>query len=173
MKKQKALFLDRDGIINIDNGYVYKIEDFIFIEGIFELVESFYEKNFKIFIVTNQSGIGRKFYTINDLEKLNIWLIKAFKKRDIIIEGIEYCPHLPTDNCTCRKPKVGMIDTILKKYPIDLENSFLIGDKQSDIDLALNSNIGFSIAIGNKEIKRSNFSFDSILEAKAYIKKFK
>jgi len=162
----KALFLDRDGIINIDHGYVYKIEAFEFTEGIFELLHLFAEQGYLIFIVTNQSGIGRGYYTQEDFNTLTAWMLDQFRQHDIKIEEVQYCPHAPEDNCTCRKPNTGMIDNILKQYTLDLERSWLIGDKQSDIDLAHHAGVGSSIAVGERLINNATFSFSTILECK-------
>ena len=166
---QKALFLDRDGIVNLDHGYVSKIEDFQFTEGIFDLLHLFIKYNYKIFIVTNQSGIGRGYYTQNDFEVLTTWMLSEFKKQNIKITSVHHCPHAPEEKCLCRKPQTGMIDEILALHAIDLTHSWLIGDKQSDIDLAINSHIGSTIAIGKRIIKNSTYSFDSILECKEYL----
>jgi D-glycero-D-manno-heptose 1,7-bisphosphate phosphatase len=87
---QKALFLDRDGIINIDHGYVSKIENFTFSEGIFELLELFIKKGYLLFIVTNQSGIGRGYYTLDDFTILNQWMLKTLKSKNIEIQSVHY-----------------------------------------------------------------------------------
>jgi len=169
MKKQKALFLDRDGVINIDHGYVSKIDNFVFTEGIFELLQLFIHKGYMLFIITNQSGIGRGYYSLEDFQVLTQYMLDIFKEKNIHIQEVQYCPHAPEENCDCRKPKTGMIDNILKKHPIDLENSWLIGDKQSDIDLALNSHISHSIAISNTPLHHASYSFDSIQSCKDFI----
>ena len=169
--KKKALFIDRDGIINIDHGYVYKIEDFEFTEDIFELVKLFSKDGYMIFIITNQSGIARGYYSENDFSTLTEWMIKKFKNNNITIEEVYHCPHSPEENCHCRKPQTGMIEQALEQYPIDLKHSWMIGDKQSDIDLALNAGIGFSIAIGNENIEQSTYSFHSIIACKSYLEK--
>jgi D-glycero-D-manno-heptose 1,7-bisphosphate phosphatase len=165
----KALFLDRDGIINTDHGYVYKIEDFEFTEGIFELLNLFIQEGYKLFIVTNQSGIGRGYYTQEDFFNLTAWMVSEFEKRDIVITSVHHCPHAPEVDCNCRKPKTGMIDEILSQNEIDLENSWMIGDKQSDIDLAKNSKIKQTIAIGERKIKNATYSFKTILECKLFL----
>lgn len=167
--KVKALFLDRDGIINVDHGYVYKIEAFEFTEGIFELLHLFTEKGYLIFIVTNQSGIGRGYYTQEDFDTLTTWMRDQFRQHDIKIQEVQYCPHSPEQNCTCRKPNTGMIDNILQQYTLDLESSWLIGDKQSDIDLAKHAGIGSSIAIGKRLIYNATFNFSTISECKHYL----
>jgi len=164
----KALFLDRDGVINEDFGYVYKIEDFVFTDGIFELLKIFIDKGFHLFIVTNQSGIGRGYYSIDDFFKLTNYMLGRLKEENIYVEDVLFCPHSPDENCSCRKPKTGMIDKVLDKYKIDLSKSWLIGDKQSDIDLAINSKISNSIAIGFKEIKNSCYNFNNIKECKEF-----
>ncbi|RLA64196.1 MAG: D,D-heptose 1,7-bisphosphate phosphatase [Epsilonproteobacteria bacterium] len=170
MKKlKKSLFLDRDGVVNIDTGYVSKTEDFKFTEGIFDLLHLFTKHNYQIFIVTNQSGIGRGYYTQDDFDLLTHWMLGEFQKQNINISSVHYCPHAPEDKCLCRKPQTGMIDEILTLHSIDLEHSWLIGDKQSDINLAINSHIGSSIAIGKRIIKNSTYCFDSILECKEYL----
>ena len=166
---KKALFLDRDGIINVDHGYVYQIDKFEFTKDIFDLLHLFADAGYLLFIVTNQSGIGRKYYTQEDFQTLTKWMIETLHQHGIEIQEVQYCPHTPQDKCPCRKPATGMIDNILKNYAIDLENSWLIGDKQSDIDLALNANIPNTIAIGEREIINSRYSFESILQCKEYL----
>lgn len=158
----KALFLDRDGIINLDHGYVYKIEDFEFMKGIFELVSYFVKHGFLIFIVTNQSGIGRGYYTVQDFNTLTSWMLSKFKAHHISIQEVYYCPHTPEAHCDCRKPNTGMIEACLNRYNIDLNQSWLIGDKQSDIQLARNANIGNSIAISKTELTGATYTFPNI-----------
>ncbi len=167
--KSKALFLDRDGVINIDYGYVYKIENFEFMEGIFDLLKLFIKYDYKLFIVTNQSGIGRGYYSDDDFLLLTRWMLNEFQKRDIHIESVEYCNHAPEKKCNCRKPKTGMMENILSKYNIELENSWLIGDKQSDIDLAQNMYVQHSVAIGERQIINASLSFSTILDFKCYL----
>ena len=169
--KKKALFLDRDGIINIDHGYVCRVEDFEFVDGIFDFIKLFLDNGFLLFIVTNQSGIGRGYYGKKNFLDLTEWMLKEFKKEKIFIEDIFYCPHSPEEKCKCRKPQIGMLKQALEKYTIDLNSSFMIGDKQSDIEFAINSEIKNSIYVGdNPHIKNYTYSFKSIIEAKNYLK---
>ena len=139
----KAAFLDRDGVINIDYEYVGKKEDFKFKEGIFELLKFLQNKGYKLFIVTNQSGISRGYYNENDFHKLMKWMINELKKENIKIKDYEFCPHHPeiTGECECRKPNPGMILNLAKKYDIDLKNSIMIGDNLSDIKAGENAGI--------------------------------
>lgn len=150
----KAIFLDRDGVVNIEKDYLYKIEDFEFIDGLFDSLKYLEELGYKLFIITNQSGIARKYYTVEDFNNLTSWMIAEFKKNGIDILQVEFCPHGPNEDCSCRKPKTGMIDNILNNFPLDLEKSWLIGDKSSDIKCAKNANIKNTIQV------RSGHQFD-------------
>ena len=165
-----ALFLDRDGVINIDHGYVYKKEDFEFSKGIFDLVKLFTSKGYLIFVVTNQSGIGRGYYSEKDFLILNQWMLNKFKQKGIHIEQVLYCPHKPNTNCKCRKPNTALIEEILENHNIDLSKSYLIGDKQSDIDLTVNAGIKYSIYIGNEKINNCTLQFKTILNCQKYFK---
>jgi len=140
---KKALFLDRDGIINVEKNYLYKQEDFEFIEGIFALCAYYQKKGYVIVVVTNQSGIDRGYYTQEDFEKLTQWMLEAFKKYNIKIDKVYYCPHHPdiSGECSCRKPKPGMLLDAAKEFDIDLQNSLMVGDKESDIEAAIQSGI--------------------------------
>ena len=164
---KKAIFLDRDGVINIEKNYLYKIEDFEFFDGVFETLKYLQHKGFLLFIITNQSGIGRGYYTLENFTTLSSWMINEFKSKGINISQLELCPHSPDTSCSCRKPKTGMIDNILKNYCVDLEKSWLIGDKNSDIQCAINAKIKNTIQVKSghdfdeKESKAS-FVLDSI-----------
>ena len=153
----KAVFLDRDGVINEDYGYVHKIEDFKFRDGVFEGCKYLQDKGYKLFIVTNQSGINRGYYTKEDFLHLTEWMKKQFLENNIEIIDVEFCPHKPDEGCECRKPNIGMIKNLVKKYDIDLSQSIMIGDKDSDMKLAENAGIDKKILIQ----KNDNF-FDII-----------
>jgi D-glycero-D-manno-heptose 1,7-bisphosphate phosphatase len=132
----KAAFLDRDGVINEDFGYVGSIDRFEFKEGIFELLKLLQDLGYELFIVTNQSGIARGYYSESDFLKLMDWVKEKLKKEKIKIKDIAFCPHHPdiTGECECRKPKPGMILDLAKRYSIDLKNSIMIGDSDSDME---------------------------------------
>ncbi len=140
---KKALFLDRDGVINIELNYLYKIEDFKFIDGIFELCRHYQNLGYLIIVVTNQSGIARDYYSESDFEKLTAWMIEEFAKKGIKIAKVYYCPHHPeiSGECSCRKPEPGMILQAQKEFDIDLKNSILVGDKERDIEAAIEAGI--------------------------------
>ncbi len=157
--QNKALFLDRDGVINYDKGYVCKIEDFEFVKGIFETLDYFQKKGFKLFIVTNQSGIGRGYYTLKDFEILNEWMLKELEKRGIKIERVYFCPHAPEEGCFCRKPNIGMFQKAFKEFKIDKKSSWMIGDKLSDTKAAVNAGIENTILIGDCWIRDENAKY--------------
>lgn len=150
-EKQKALFLDRDGTINVENNYVYKIEDFEFQPGIFELIRKYQTEGYLIFIITNQSGIARGFYSEKDFTVLNNWMLEKFSSERIEITKVYYCPHHPeiTGSCDCRKPKAGMIIQAIEHFNISAVNSVLIGDKKRDILAGENAGIGKNVYIQN------------------------
>lgn len=139
----RALFLDRDGVINIEKEYLYKIEDFEFIDGIFSLCKYFQEQNYKIIVVTNQSGIARGYYSRDDLHRLTEWMRQAFLKEGIAIDDLYFCPHYPSvsGECSCRKPKPGMLLEAASKHNIDLSHSIIVGDKERDIEAGLNAGL--------------------------------
>jgi len=169
----RALFLDRDGIINVDYGYVSTIEKFEFSRDIFEFLQLFIERDYKLFIVTNQSGIGRGYYTLEDFNTLTKWMLERFKAKGISIEEVYYCPHAPELNCHCRKPSTGMIESALDNYPLELNNSWIVGDKESDIALGDNAMIANSIFIGDTISSKATLSFDSISSANSYLQTHK
>jgi len=139
----KALFLDRDGVVNKEKNYLYKIEDFEFIDGVFETCRYFQDKGYLIIIITNQAGIARNIYTEDDYQVLTKWMIKEFDKENIKISKVYHCPHHPdfSGECECRKPKPKMIFDAQKEFDIDLKNSILVGDKNSDIEAGIKAGI--------------------------------
>jgi D-glycero-D-manno-heptose 1,7-bisphosphate phosphatase len=166
--KNKGLFLDRDGVINFDYGYVHKIKDFDFRPEIFEVCKTAMIFNYKIIVVTNQSGIGQKMFSIDDFKILNNHMLSIFMKNKIKITDVFYCPFHPTKgdgkykkNSFYRKPNPGMILDASKKHLIDLDRSIMIGDKSIDYQAAKNSNIKHYIDANTK-----NWSIQSIKKLK-------
>jgi len=143
----KTIFLDRDGVINKEVSYLHKIEDFEFIDGVFETCYYFKNLGYKIIVITNQSGISRGFYTESDYQKITKWMVNQFKKNDINLLDTFHCPHLPNSNCNCRKPQPGMLIEAQKKHNIDMKRSWFIGDKESDISAAISSGITNTILV--------------------------
>jgi D-glycero-D-manno-heptose 1,7-bisphosphate phosphatase len=150
--RSKALFLDRDGVININHGYVHQIDSFDFIDGIFELVRTAYERDFKIVIITNQSGIGRGLYSEQQFHQLTSWMCKEFRNAGSPIDKVYFSPFHPTEGIGkykkddfSRKPNPGMILQAQQELGLDLECSILIGDKASDIEAGIASGLGLNI----------------------------
>lgn len=155
----KAIFLDRDGVINLDKAYVSKIEDFEFCEGVFEALTHFQNLGYLVIIVTNQSGIGRGYYTEEDFQKLTAWMRKELLHVRIKIDAVYHCPHAPEANCACRKPQSGMFLKAIEDFDIDVKKSWMIGDKPSDIEAALGAGILNTILLGKTSV---NFILDTI-----------
>ncbi len=131
--KNKALFLDRDGTINTDYGYVGSVDRFEFIDGIFEFCGIAQSLGYKIIVITNQSGIARGFYTVADYEKVTKYMCNEFLRHGVKITDVLYCPELSGPN---RKPNPGLFIAARDKYNIDMANSVSVGDKQRDLDAA-------------------------------------
>lgn len=139
-KKQKAVFLDRDGVINDDHGYTFLPEDFNILEGVFPACRRFVSLGYKIIVVTNQSGIARGYYTLEDFETLTDHMLQLFKQQGITIDAVYHCPHHAQEgygeykiDCECRKPKPGMLIKAAHEHNIELVESIMIGDNISDI----------------------------------------
>lgn len=135
----KAIFLDRDGTINVEKHYLYKIEDFEFLPGVVDALKILQEAGYLLIIITNQSGIGRGYYTEEDFQKLNDWMISTLKQQGVMIADVYFCPHLPDaqvaeyrKECNCRKPKLGMYKQAILDYNIQMSQSYAIGDKIRD-----------------------------------------
>lgn len=130
----KALFLDRDGTINIDFGYVYKKDDLRFIETSLKGIRIFQERGYLIIVITNQSGIGRGLFTIEQADAFNHEMIRQLGFRGINVKAVYMCPHSPDEGCSCRKPSPELILKAKNDYDIDLSRSFMFGDKSSDVE---------------------------------------
>ena len=154
-------FLDRDGVINKDAGYTYKIDDFEFIDGCIDALKTIQEKNYKIIIVTNQSGIGRGYYSEADYQKLTRWYRQQLLDQGITITDVFHCPHTPASLCDCRKPREGLFLQAAQKYAIDFSSSFMVGDKISDLQAAKKAGVNSFVLINadaNKKIDRDVFA---------------
>lgn len=140
-KLKRALFLDRDGVINKDFGHVHQLRDFEFMDGIFALCHSFQAAGYLIVVVTNQAGIARDMYSEHDFHQLSEWMLSRFAVNGVFISAVYFCPHHPgfgaaKIKCSCRKPEPGMILRARTDLDLDLGNSILIGDHESDVRAA-------------------------------------
>lgn len=145
----KALFLDRDGVVNVEKNYLHKIEDFELMEGIVEVCRGYQEKGYLIIIVTNQSGISRGYYTEEDFALFSRWMVEHFKELGITITHIYHCPHHESINgvCECRKPEPGMFLEAQKTYDLDMKHSLMIGDNERDIEAAVRAGVGMNVLL--------------------------
>ncbi len=155
--KLKAAFFDRDGVLNVDKSYLYKIEDLEWIDGAEEALAYLTQQGYTVFVVTNQSGIARGYYTVDDMNKLHDFMAQQVAAAGGKIEKFYYCPHLPEGKiaeyaveCDCRKPKPGLILRAFEEYDIDKDAAFLIGDKPRDVESAEAAGIkGYLFSGGN------------------------
>ena len=155
--KLKAAFFDRDGVLNVDKSYLYKIEDLEWIDGAKEALTYLTQQGYTVFVVTNQSGIARGYYTVDDMNRLHEFMAQQVAAAGGEIEKFYYCPHLPEGKiaeyaieCDCRKPKPGLILRAFEEYDIDKDAAFLIGDKPRDVESAEAAGIkGYLFSGGN------------------------
>jgi D-glycero-D-manno-heptose 1,7-bisphosphate phosphatase len=156
-----ALFLDRDGVINVDHGHVHKIEDFEFIPGIFDLVRKANQAEWLVIIVTNQAGIAKGYYTEEAFHTLMHWVCEQFLQNGARIDAVYHCPHHPeygdNRNCNCRKPQPGLILNAARDFEINLYRSIMIGDKESDITAAAFAKIPQTYLVVNANLPCVNF----------------
>lgn len=158
MSSSRALFLDRDGVINRDLNFVWRVEDFEFVDGIFELCRLAISKSYLIIVVTNQSGIARGYYRERDFLGLTTWMENQFLLNDVEVTKTYYCPHL-TDaavmdyrlECACRKPSPGMLLAAAHQFCVELEQSVIIGDRPSDMLAGKAAGVSTRLLLGASE----------------------
>jgi len=155
----KIAFLDRDGVINNEVNYLHKISDFKYTYKCIDALKNIIAKGYKIIIVTNQAGIAKGIFKMQDYKRLTEFYLNDLAKKNITILDILFCPHHPEGivdefsySCDCRKPEPGMFLKAMSKYDISLEDSFMVGDKISDIEAAEKSGINnlFLVNSGHK-----------------------
>jgi D-glycero-D-manno-heptose 1,7-bisphosphate phosphatase len=175
MRKSKALFLDRDGVINVEHSYVYSRQHFQFREGIFELCRAAQSLGYLLLVVTNQAGIARGYYTEAEFLELTKWMIHKFDEQQIQIARVYYCPYHPVHgrgrykyDSLDRKPKPGMLLRARTDFNLDLSSSILIGDQLSDIDAAHAAGVGTKILLrfgaAEGEIQEDHFHISDSLD---------
>uniref|UniRef100_A0A7V4KCB5 D,D-heptose 1,7-bisphosphate phosphatase n=1 Tax=Fervidobacterium pennivorans TaxID=93466 RepID=A0A7V4KCB5_FERPE len=173
--KSWTLFLDRDGVINerIVGDYVRNISQFKFIPGTIEALKILRKIFGRIIIVTNQRGIARGLMTEEDLISIHDYMLNELRQNDVTIDGVYYCPHDITDNCSCRKPKPGMAFKARIDFPdIDFAKSIVVGDSESDVQFAINiAAIPVLISSGGKQSLGGLMVFDNLAEYAGFIRK--
>jgi D-glycero-D-manno-heptose 1,7-bisphosphate phosphatase len=170
----KAVFLDRDGVINIDHGYVHKMEEFDFMPNILELCQHLKQLGYKLIVATNQSGIGRGYYTEDDFLKLSEWMKTQFAESQCPIDALYYSPFHPEKakhpylkNSECRKPAPGMLLQAIKDFDLEPSDCVMIGDNETDMQAAKAAGIGRSILLNahSKDTNTANTDADEIWQA--------
>lgn len=153
-----ALFLDRDGVINEENHYVHRVDDFVFVDGIFELCRNAMAAHMAIVVVTNQAGIGRGYYTEAQFLSLTKWMVARFLEEEVVIDATFFCPYHPENglgpfrfDSFDRKPNPGMILRAQRHYGLQLNKSVLVGDKESDIAAAKSAGVGRTVLVAPED----------------------
>ena len=133
----KVIFLDRDGVIDKDpeKGYVKRIEEFQFLPGSLDAIKKLNSHGYEIIVISNQAGIAKGLYSVEDLNRVNNNMINEIKKAGARIKGAYYCIHKQEDNCSCRKPKVGLFNQATKDLNVDFNKTYFIGDKKTDVEV--------------------------------------
>ncbi len=167
----KVIFLDRDGTLNVDHGYVYQIQKWEWIQGAIEGMKLLQDAGYKLAIITNQSGIAQGFYTEEDMQVLHTWMEKQLADHGVTLSAIAYCPHGRDSTCDCRKPNAGMAKQVEATIgSIDYGNSWTIGDKEADVGFGKNAGTK-TMVIKSRYWEADNLQYqpdmivDSLLEA--------
>jgi D-glycero-D-manno-heptose 1,7-bisphosphate phosphatase len=169
---KRALFLDRDGVINLDIGYLHRAEDCVFVPGIFELVRQARKADYDVFVATNQAGIARGYYSEEMFAAFTGWMLEQFAARGAPITHVYYCPHHPTAGigdygiaCECRKPAPGMFLRAAREHGIDLSRSIMVGDAETDMAAAQAAGIPTRYLVGPVTDRAQSFDqVESLLE---------
>ncbi|MGL5390495.1 MAG: D-glycero-beta-D-manno-heptose 1,7-bisphosphate 7-phosphatase [Shewanella sp.] len=178
----RAVFLDRDGVINQDHGYVHLVDDFEYIEGVFDACLALKQMGYKLVVVTNQSGIARGLYSEEQFHSLTEWMDWNFADKGVELDGIYYCPHHAEKgegdykvDCDCRKPKPGMLNDAAKFLKIDLSQSVMVGDKAEDMQAAKAAGVSTRILVRSGKViaddSDATVVLDSIADVPTYLKK--
>ncbi|MFZ5812747.1 MAG: D-glycero-beta-D-manno-heptose 1,7-bisphosphate 7-phosphatase [Thermodesulfobacteriota bacterium] len=181
-KTRRAVFLDRDGVLNEDRNYLWKPEDFVLLPGAVEALSRLQAAGFLLVVVTNQSGIARGFYTEQDYQNLTAYMRGLLEGYGIRLAGVYHCPHHPMHgkgpyrvSCGCRKPQPGLILRAGEELGIDVRRSFLVGDKQSDMEAGRTAGVGRCILVktghvlGKKDIAAADICLNDLREASDWI----
>lgn len=163
---RKAVFLDRDGVINVDKGYVHRVQDFRFIPGSFRALRRLKAAGFLCVLITDQSGIGRGYYSKQDTERVHKHMQRCLARHGALLDEIYYCPHAPEAGCSCRKPKPGLVRQATKEHSIAPAKSYFVGDKRRDIQTGKNARCKTVLVLTGKAGKDPGFDVEPDFIAK-------
>ena len=168
-EKQKAAFIDRDGTLIEEVNFLSRLEDLRFYDYTDEAIRLLKDKGFLIVVVTNQSGIGRKIFAESAMHDIHAQIQTDLSEK---LDAFYFCPHLPTDGCACRKPNLGMIEAACTNFAIDLENSWIVGDKAIDVETGFNAGIktalvltGYGRNAASELTRKPDVTAENLLEA--------
>jgi len=164
-----AVFLDRDGTINYDYGYVHEIKKFKFLPNAINALKKLSKSRYKIIITTNQSGIGRGYFPEADFMRLSKHMVDSLKRQNARIDAIYHCPHAPEEKCACRKPKTAMLFSAKKDFNIALNKSFVIGDKLEDIEMGKKAGCRTILVTSGNKNHSADLCARNLSEAAKYI----
>lgn len=184
-RMNKAIFLDRDGTLNIDYGYVHEIDNFKFIDGAIDALRELKKMGYMLVLVTNQSGIARGYFSEDQFLQLTEWMDWSLAEQDVDLDGIYYCPHHPEgkgeykEDCDCRKPKPGMLLQAIKELKIDPTQSIMVGDKVEDLKAGIGAKVKMNVLVRTgkpvtEEGERvADYVLDSIVDLPRILKRLK
>jgi D-glycero-D-manno-heptose 1,7-bisphosphate phosphatase len=157
--RPRAVFFDRDGTLNVEKNYLFRVEDWEWLPGAIEAILMLNQRGFQVVVVTNQAGIARGLYSVQDLERLHAWVNEDLSRHGATIDAYYFCPHHPDFGgpCFCRKPEPGLLFRAAQERGIDLAQSFLVGDQATDIQAGIAAGCApFLIVSGYGEQEREN-----------------
>lgn len=149
---ERAVFLDRDGTINVDVDYLHEPDKLVFVDGAIEALALLKAKGYRLIVISNQSGIGRGYFGAQAVERLHAYMNSILQEHSAAIDAFYYCPHIEQDRCTCRKPQTGLIDRAAAEWDIDLQRSYMVGDKEADVMTAVNAGCGYGLLLSGHAV---------------------
>ena len=168
MKQNCAIFFDRDGTLIPDWGYLNTVQGIVLLPGVVEAMKTLQQAGFLLIVISNQSGIGRGYFTPKTVQAQNRQLKRILKEAGVVLAAMDYCPHLPEANCVCRKPKPGMLLRAAQRFHLDLSRSYMIGDKTTDAIAGRTAGCR-TVLLGSTLSSAADFTVDSISGATAWI----
>lgn len=144
---KKAIFLDRDGTINVDVDYLHEPEKLKFIDGAIEALALLKKQGYRLIVISNQSGVGRGYFGVQDVVRLHEYMNCILQEHNAAIDAFYYCPHVEQDRCACRKPRTGLIERAAAEWDIDLSCSYMVGDSEKDVMTAINAGCRYGLVL--------------------------